>query len=71
MADALVAPNLFFTGMAGDRYVTGTWKRIISWHAISSTLRDATEASILKAKLDDVPSFSFFTFFIFIFFFSG
>ena len=69
MADALVAPNLFFTGMAGDRYITGTWKRIISWHAISSTLRDTTEASILKAKLDDVPSYFFFLhFFIFIFF---
>ena len=71
MADALVAPNLFFTGMAGDRYITGTWKRIISWHAISSTLRDTTEASILKAKLDDVPSYFFFYIFLFLFFFSG
>lgn len=59
MADALVAPNLFFTGMAGDSFLSRDilmvfGKGLFPGVAISSALHDAT---ILKAKLDDVPSY--------------
>ena len=59
MADALVAPNLFFTGMAGDSFLSTDilmvfGKGLFPGVAISSALHDAT---ILKAKPDNVPSY--------------
>ena len=54
-----MAPNLFFTEMAGDIFLStdilmAFGKGLFPGVAISSTLHDAT---ILKAKLDDVPSY--------------
>lgn len=71
-ADALVAPNLFFTWNGRCQICYWYLEKDYSGMPFLPLFVMLLEASrVLKAKLDDVPSFSFFTFFIFIFFFSG